>query len=114
VWCGGDTCAHCGHVRIKRNDVQAVPGEMVEIGATTRKPEKYSPEFKVDFYAQLLGHAENRGYKPGWAFHAYKDKFSIGPSMAKPAPAAPGMAVLNWVTSQNIRKAKAFAKELRA
>jgi len=107
IWSGGDTCAHCGHVRVKRNDVMAIAGEMVEITATTRKPEKYSSEFKTDFYAQLLGVAQERGHKPGWAYYAYKDKFASGPSMAKPEPAMPTMAVINWVTSQNIRKAKA-------
>ncbi len=114
VWSGGDTCAHCGHVRVKRNDVVAVAGEIVEIGATTRKPEKYSADFKEDFYAQLLGHADDRGYKPGWAFHAYKDKFGVGPSMAKPKPMPPEIAVRNWIKSQNIRKAKSYAKELTA
>ena len=109
VWSGGDTCAHCGHVRVKRNEVQDVPGEMIEINATTRKPEKYSQDFKTEFYAQLLGVAGNRGYKPGWAFHAYKDKFATGPSMSKPDPSMPGAAVLNWVRSQDIRKAKARA-----
>ena len=108
VWSGGDTCAHCGFVRAKRNDVVAVAGEMIEIGATKRKPEKYTPEYKADFYSQLLGYAEDRGYKPGWAFHAYKDKFSIGPSMAKPEPVMPSTLVRNWITSQNIRKAKSY------
>ena len=114
VWSGGDTCAHCGHVRVKRNEVQVAAGEIVEIDATTRKPDKYSQDFKTEFYAQLLGVADNRGYKPGWAFHAYKDKFSTGPSMAKPEPVMPGVAVLNWVRSQDIRKAKARAKGVQA
>lgn len=108
IWSGGDTCAHCGLVRQKRNDVQVVAGEMTEIGATTRKAEKYTSQFKEDFYAQLLGYADDRGYKSGWAYHAYKDKFSVGPSMAKPEPAMPTLAVRNWITSQNIRKANAF------
>lgn len=107
VWSGGDTCLQCGHVRVKRNEVQAVPGEMVEVGMTKRKPEKYSPEFKEEFYAQLLGLAQDRGYKSGWAFHSYKDKFGVGPAMSKPEPAMPGVMVRSWVTSQNIRKAKA-------
>lgn len=114
VWSGGDTCAHCGHVRVKRNEVQAVAGEMVEINATTRKPEKYSTDFKTEFYAQLLGYAEDRGHNPGSAWHRYKEKFGVGPSMAKPAPALPGLVVLNFVKSQNIRKAKARANGVQA
>ena len=107
VWSGGDTCAHCGHVRVKRSEVQAVPGEMVEVNATTRKPEKYSADFKAEFYAQLLGYAEDRGHKPGRAWHLYREKFGVGPCMASPEPVMPGLAVLNFVKSQNIRKAKA-------
>lgn len=111
LWGGGDTCINCGHVRLKRNDVQAVAGEMVEIDANKRKTEKYSAEYKEEFYAQLLGFADDRGYKSGWAYHAYKDKFSTGPSMAKPEPAMPGIAVRNWITSQNIRKAKSYKSQ---
>ena len=107
VWAGGDTCLNCGHVRVKRNEVVAVAGEMVEIGATKRKADKHSPEYKQEFYAQLLGQAEIRGYKPGWAFYKYEEKFSVRPSMAKPEPAPPGPAVLGWLTSRNIRKSHA-------
>ncbi len=106
VWAGGDTCLNCGFVRVKRNEVIAIPGEMVEIGASNRKADKFSPEFKADWYAQLLGYADDRGYKPGWAFYKYKDRFGVQPSMAKPEPAAPGPALHSWITSQNIRKAK--------
>lgn len=106
VWAGGDTCLNCGFVRVKRNEVIAIPGEMVEIGASKRKADKFSPELKADFYAQLLGYADDRGYKPGWAFYQYKDRFGVQPSMAKPEPAAPGPALHSWITSQNIRKAK--------
>ena len=33
---------------------------------------------KQDWYSQLLLHAHLRGYKPGWAYWAYKDKFKVG------------------------------------
>jgi hypothetical protein len=111
VWSGGDTCAHCGHVRVKRNEVQAVAGEMVEINATTRKPEKYSAEYKAEFYSELLGYAEERGHNPGSAWHRYKEKFGVAPSMAKPEPTLPSLAVRNWITSTNIRKAKSLTQQ---
>jgi len=115
VWAkGSDTCVNCGHVRAQRSDVQVVAGEMVEIGATKRKAEKYTPEFKSAFYAELLGYAEQHNQKPGSAYYRYKDKFGVGPSMAKPDPALPSLSTLNWITSQNIRKAKAFNKGAQA
>lgn len=113
VWpSNSDTCVNCGHVRVKRSDVMVSPGEMVEIGTTKRsKAEKFTAEFKSEFYAQLLGFAESNGYKSGWAYHAYKDKFSVGPSMTRPEPALPTLAVCNWIKSQKIRKAKAYANQ---
>lgn len=110
VWAGGDTCLNCGHVRVKRNEVVAVAGEMVEIGTTKKKADKYTAQQKADWYAQLIGYANFRGYKPGWAFHKYKDKFGVQPSMQKPEPASPSVAVTNWITSHNIRQSKGGAR----
>jgi superfamily II DNA or RNA helicase len=104
VWAGGDTCLNCGHVRVKRNEVVAVAGEMVEIGATKRKADQHTPEYKQEFYAQLLGYAEIKNYKPGWASYKYEEKFAVRPHR-RPEPAPPGSAVLGWLTSRNIRKA---------
>lgn len=106
VWSGGDTCLNCGHVRVKRNEVVAVAGEMVEIGATRRKAEKHTAEQKVDWYAQLIGYANFRGYKPGWAWHKYKEKFGVQPSMSTPAPKPIGLEVERWIIAANIRSAK--------
>ena len=115
VWGGGDTCLNCGHVRAKRNEVQAVPGEMIEVGMSKReKKEDSSADFKREFYAQLLGYAEERGHKEGSAYWRYIDKFGVGPPMEKPEPAMPGLAVRKWITSQNIRKAKSLHQGARA
>lgn len=111
VWAGGDTCLHCGHVRTKRNDVVAVAGEMMEVGATKRKADKHTAEQKEDFYAQLLGYAEERNYKPGWAFYKYEERFGVRPSMKKPEPAPPGAALKGWLTHLNIRKARGGARD---
>ena len=111
IWGGGDTCLNCGHVRVKKNDVVSVAGEMVEIDGSKKPVNKlHTAEFKRDFYAQLLGYARQHNIKPGWAYYKYRDMFSVGPSMAKPEPTPPGLMVTNWVTSQNIRYAKAKAK----
>ena len=76
---------------------------MVEIGATKRKEDKHTPEYKQEFYAQLLGYAEIKNYKPGWASYKYEEKFAVRPHR-RPEPAPPGSAVLGWLTSRNIRK----------
>lgn len=107
LWPGNsDICSHCGHVRQRRNDVVDVPGELTAIGESAAK-EKYSMEFKADFYQGLIGYAELKGYKPGWAFYAYKDKFNIEPStrMDK-TPKTPMLEVVNFIRHRDIKNAK--------
>lgn len=111
-----DTCTHCGHVRAQRSEVETVAGEMVEIGATKKpKAEKYSAEYKRSFYAQLLGHALEKGHKPGSAYHRYIEKFGVGPSGPKPDPAPVGEEVHDWLRRRtqynNIRRAHAKRRE---
>lgn len=101
-----DICAHCGMVRTRRNDVVDIPGEMQELSPQQPK-EKYSIEYKTSFYAQLLGYAKEKGHNPGSAFHRYKEKFGIGPSMKKPNPITPGAEVRNWIISRAIARSKA-------
>lgn len=103
VWtAGSDICSHCGAVRTRRNDVASVAGEMVEISTTNKKPEKYSAEFKADFYSQLIGYTVQKNIKPGFAFYKYQERFGVGPSMAKPAPKDPSPEVLNWIKSRYV------------
>lgn len=106
LWGNADVCSHCGAVRVRRNEVMAVAGEMTELTLVPKK-EKYTPEYKRDFYAQLLGFAAEKNHAPGSAYHRYIEKFGVGPSMAKPAPMPPGVEVLNWIKSRHIARARA-------
>jgi len=115
VWAkGADTCLNCGHVRARRSDVQVVAGEMIEIGATKRKAENFTQEFKTQKYAEFIGYGIEKGHMPGAAFHRYAEFFSVRPSMEKPEPAMPSQATRDWITSQNIRRAKSHGKGARA
>lgn len=100
-----DVCSHCGFVRAKKNEVVTVAGEMAEL-TLIPKQEKYSAEFKENFYAQLIGFAMEKGHNPGSAFHRYVEKFGVQPSMAKPAAREPGPEVRNWIKSRQIAYAK--------
>lgn len=105
IWHGGDVCTNCGHVRERRNDVVSVAGEMTELGKLSKK-EKYTAEFKEDFYAQLLGYALAKGHAKGSAYHKYKEKFSVAPSMATPSPKTPTPETMSWIKSRQIAYAK--------
>ncbi|MDD5379987.1 MAG: DEAD/DEAH box helicase family protein [Acidithiobacillus sp.] len=101
VWAGGEVCSHCGAVRTRRNAIEAVAGKMSELTSAPKK-EKYTAEYKADFYAQLIGFGEAKGHAPGAAYHRYIEKFGVAPSMAKPAPKAPTPEVYRWVKSRLI------------
>jgi len=106
LWANADVCSNCGAVRVRRNDVLAVAGEMTELTNQPKK-EKYSAEYKRDFYAQLLGWAEAHNCKPGMAYFKYRDKFGVAPSMAKPEPMEPGRSVNDWMIRQFKKNRKA-------
>lgn len=109
--CGGlwnsssDVCSHCGFVRARKNDVVSVAGQMEELSLVPKK-EKYSAEFKEDFYAQLIGYCQEKGVKPGMAFYKYQEKFGVQPSMQKPAAKVPGPEVRAWIKSRQIAYSK--------
>jgi len=54
--------------------------------------------------------AADRGYKPGWVYHKYIEKFGEQPR-GHPLPIQPTQDVLAWVRSRNIAYAKAKEKE---
>lgn len=115
LWTGGKVCGHCGYERVKANEVIAVAGAMEEVGATGAKRQKkgkdeFTAQGKSDFYAELLGHAESKGFKSGWAYFAYQARMGVAPSMARPQPVPPSPATQGWIKHFNIRKAKSHAK----
>ena len=106
LWGSADVCSHCGAVRVRRNDVVAIAGEMSELSLAVKK-QKYTAEFKESFYAQLIGYAQENNKKPGLAYFRYIDKFGVGPSMAKPKAMHPGPEVMNWITHRRIAESQA-------
>jgi hypothetical protein len=106
-------CPSCGFEAIAVSDIDTEEGELHEITRDGRvKVEKWPQEQKEYFYRELLGYAELKSYKKGWAYHAYRARFSVGPAnsfsgsplrMIRPETAS-------WIKSYNIRKAKAREK----
>ena len=92
-----DVCSHCGHVRERKNKVVAMPGRMEEF---------HDAGARRDFYAGLLGYAARRGYKPGWAWYKFQERY---PGAAAPTVMATDQIsddVRNWLRYRNIRNAK--------
>ena len=59
------------------------------------------------WHAMLMHVAMERGYKPGWAAHKYKEKFGTWPPWgSSPRPISPLPEVRSWVRSRYIAHAK--------
>ena len=96
-------CPSCGSPIHARTEVEAVDGELVELGA--RRSGQASIEDKVAFFAELKGHAEIKGYNDKWCAHKYREKFGVWPNdprvrCARPTP--PSLKTSNWLKSRAI------------
>ena len=108
-------CPKCGFKGVKQPAVHNVDGELVAFNGK-RKPARRSPQHvytadeKRQWFAELLGYAEERGWKPGWASHKYKEKFGHWPpSKYDVEPEVPGWQVRAYVKSRLIAYARSQA-----
>lgn len=106
LWPGrADTCLHCGHTRVRANDVSALPGELMEFTAGPKK-EKYSSEYKEGWYQGMIALLRHHGKNENRAYHLYREKFGVDPAWKK----EPGIItpdVVNYLQRANIAFAKA-------
>lgn len=107
-------CPACGFAPERREDVDVVNGELVEITNTLKAAEKRnrkeSSGQKADFYAGLLGYAKTRSYSSGWAAHKYRERYGVWPNAHKGvSPKNPSDEVMGFIKHMNIRHAKRSA-----
>lgn len=109
-------CPNCGFRPTPRVQAptESAPGELFEVtpGKGKKAGQDYSTPQREQFYRELLCHAKRKGYQEGWAFHAYKEKFKVGPaSFFQRTPAGfVSFEVDGWIKHMNIRRAKSRAK----
>lgn len=90
LWPGNsDVCAHCGHVRVRKNEVLSIAGELHELTDHEHIKEKFSSEYKEQWYQGLIKHLVSKGKNENRAYHLYKEKFKIAPAWKK----IPGSAI---------------------
>ena len=99
---GSDICTACGHVRKKRNQVEAVAGELQELHGGQR----VAKDEKQVFYSELIYYAKERNYNPHWASHKYREKFGVWPRGLEEQPKPTSLKTLNWIKHKNIAWAK--------
>jgi DNA repair protein RadD len=104
----GEPCPLCGFLPKRRPDAIVFrEGELGRVDRARRRAVLYSdPAERMLWHGMLTHVALERGYKPGWAAHKYKEKFGDWPP-ANTAPIPPSPEVLSWVRSRNIAYAKA-------
>lgn len=110
VFGGALTCPQCGYYfeRTARK-FHVVDGELVAIKGI--EPDVGELE-KRTFYSELLGHAQSKGYKTGWAAYAYQDRYKKLPPREwnRDRPKPPSAGTTRWLLSVTIRRAKARKK----
>jgi DNA repair protein RadD len=108
-------CPACGHeAKHGPRDVDAVPGQLIELGAYRRQKQvqAFSWDQKSDFYSELRFFALERRYKAGWAALQFKERFGDWPprSWNDNPLLPPSPATVNWIKSRWIARAKSQEK----
>jgi superfamily II DNA or RNA helicase len=105
----GEACPHCGFLPQRRPDpILFRNGELARVNRQTRTADSMvDPRMRMQWHAMLAHIAADRGYKPGWVAHKFKEKFGLWPPVRSVQPIEPSLEVLSWVRSRNIAFAKA-------
>jgi len=106
---GGQPCPHCGFLpRRPPRDVFVRDGELGLVTNGRANGNVYDPETRRQWHGMFAYIAEERGYKPGWIAHKFKEKFGTFPPWGvMPVPILPTPEVKSWVRSRAI----AYARE---
>lgn len=111
VFTGSLTCPECGYYFERAaQKFHVVDGELVAIKGV--EPDVGIAERRA-FYAELLGAAQAKGYKPGWAAYTYQARYKRLPprDWNRDTPRSPSVKTSRWLVHYNIRRARARRKE---
>lgn len=97
------TCPACGFKPEVSSEIRCEDGFLEEMTPKVRKADMAT---KQRWYSQLLGVAEDRGYKRGWAANQYREKWGVWPRGLIEEAAEPQAEVLSWTRSRMIAYAK--------
>lgn len=118
----GPKCTNCGHeAGPRQNNLFESDGELVELtpGVLKKKNKRgeerqYTLADKAKFYAELKAYAARHGYKNGWSYHKYAEKFKRAPERAienvAPAPFA-SAEVTMWCRSRQLAWARSKKRD---
>jgi hypothetical protein len=104
----GQPCAACGFApKRPAEPIVFADGDLALVDRRRRQAQSVSdPNERMRWYAELLGIEQERGYKRGYAWHKYREKFGAPPPHGHLPPRKASPEVLAWVRSRNIAWAK--------
>lgn len=99
-------CPSCGwQPGAFRNDPEKYDGNLVEI-----KRPNVTREERQQIYSAFVGHAEKKGFKPGWAAHQFHEMFRVWPEGLERKPGPMVEMAEKHIVYTNIKKAHAKKK----
>jgi DNA repair protein RadD len=101
---GGKPCPNCGF--LPKRPAEYTPHVEGNLGLVTNGKAKAGVFDPAEWQAMLTFIAEDRGDKPGWIAHKFKEKFGRWPDVPYRWPIEPSREVLSWVRSRDIAYAK--------
>lgn len=111
----GRECPACHFVPVVKSDVKVIDADLVRVKKEPAKgPDAKiasDTDIKIKWYSMLRGFAANKGYKPGYAWFKFKDKFGHQPTsdiINRSSPIAPNEEVNNWLKHKRIKYAKSM------
>lgn len=111
IWGPTDICQHCGHVRPRRNQVIATPGELEEI--RIGKSKQIAAATKKELYAMCCTYARQNSVpekQKGRAAHIYKDIMGDWPPREFDFDRTKSEPISNPVLNQIKRRNIAFSR----
>jgi DNA repair protein RadD len=114
-------CHVCGHEsRPLIRNFETIDGELAEMERRGNGTKKGGPKGHVkiggewiderQFFAMLQWHAQDRGWKPGWAAQKYKEATKVWPRGMNVNPTYPSASVQQWIANKARQRAIAFAE----
>jgi superfamily II DNA or RNA helicase len=102
-------CPSCGFEAVPVNEVESLTGDLYELdGKKKIKVKDWTTSMKQQFYSELILHAYLRGYKKGWAAHAYRSRLGVWPShnLNENPSDRVSESTESWIKHRNIAQAK--------
>jgi len=107
----GERCCACGFLpAAPPRSVDFMDADLARLDRQRRPIDDATPD-KARWQRELAYIARERGYRPGWASHKFKEKFGHWPTRKDVAPLMPSAEVRSWIRSRQIAYAKAMAKQ---